>query len=442
MQTPVNAPTPILWDVVEEHLDEAAFAWTRWTSALDSPQYTLNEVAAGPERRLLAHVRGLSVGGAAVAQRLLEPELVDGADSQPERRIAALLALLAQGRLSTVQRALESRDEALSFAAERACVLFGGAELDAWVIRSLSAQRSPVRRSLLLSIGAERGVALLDLVAPLQSQESEEAAAAAFAARRADPARHRALVERLLKSAVSSVRDAALATALTWGAAAGWECCVARAADPEKPDPFAMLLSALLGGPRQHDVLLRHLARPLHRRAALYALGFTGRTAVVDALLPLLADSDRIVAKLAGEAIATIAGLEIGSAPFEGAPLPEPDVLPPLEEDDLDADLVPPIEDELPLADPAALAAHWEQRRTALDGSQRLLWGEPWSLARTVEVLSRASMRSRHPLALWLCVCTGGSAQLSTRALSRVQRAQHEEIACLSERSLLRRRYP
>src|SRR5258705_5913553 len=66
---------PILWDIYEEHLDEAAFLWGEWESALVAAHYTIAEVAEGPEERLLAHLDGLVLGGKPVAEKLLLPAI-------------------------------------------------------------------------------------------------------------------------------------------------------------------------------------------------------------------------------------------------------------------------------------------------------------------------------------------------------------------------------
>src|SRR6185369_14237639 len=47
------------WDILEEHLAEAAFLWEQWELALDAANYSLDEVAAGPEERLRAHLDAL-----------------------------------------------------------------------------------------------------------------------------------------------------------------------------------------------------------------------------------------------------------------------------------------------------------------------------------------------------------------------------------------------
>src|SRR3990172_12448468 len=51
-------------EIVEEHLDEAAFLYRRWESALRSPTVALADVACGPEELLLAQLDALAVAGA------------------------------------------------------------------------------------------------------------------------------------------------------------------------------------------------------------------------------------------------------------------------------------------------------------------------------------------------------------------------------------------
>ena len=101
---------------------------------------------------------------------------------------------------------------------------------------------------------------------------------------------------------------------------------------------------------------------------------------------------------------------------------PDDDPLPPLAEDDLDADLAPAAEAELPLPDATSLAASWERHRPALPEAQRLLEGAAWSTDGVLAALESGPLRRRHALARWLLVSTGGAAALDTRALVPRQR--------------------
>jgi hypothetical protein len=69
------APPPILWNIQEHHLNEAAWLWGHWQESLDSALYSLVDVASGPEERLMGHLEGLVLGGQAVAEGLLLPAL-------------------------------------------------------------------------------------------------------------------------------------------------------------------------------------------------------------------------------------------------------------------------------------------------------------------------------------------------------------------------------
>ncbi len=74
------------FDVLERHLEEAAFLWTQWEAALADAAYTLAEVAEGPEWRLRAHLDALAVAGRGAVAGLLLPALEEG---EPEVRRAA-----------------------------------------------------------------------------------------------------------------------------------------------------------------------------------------------------------------------------------------------------------------------------------------------------------------------------------------------------------------
>ena len=65
----------ILWDVIEEHFDEAEFLLEQWERALHSPGYTLTELGATLEQRPEAHLDGLLSAVRAVAEHLLQREL-------------------------------------------------------------------------------------------------------------------------------------------------------------------------------------------------------------------------------------------------------------------------------------------------------------------------------------------------------------------------------
>ncbi|HLT36985.1 MAG TPA: hypothetical protein VK034_11890, partial [Enhygromyxa sp.] len=86
------AADEILWDIEEQHLDEAEFLFEIREAACEAPTHSLDDLATGPDQRLLAHLDGLRLAGPLVAERLLLPTIED-----PEqwyvRIAAATLAL-------------------------------------------------------------------------------------------------------------------------------------------------------------------------------------------------------------------------------------------------------------------------------------------------------------------------------------------------------------
>ena len=86
----------LLWDVVEEHLDESEFLVELWASARRSASYRLDELERGPEARLFAHVDGLVVNGPLALERVAWP-VAEDPKAEPSRLCAAALALLEAG---------------------------------------------------------------------------------------------------------------------------------------------------------------------------------------------------------------------------------------------------------------------------------------------------------------------------------------------------------
>jgi len=442
----IERPNPqdlILWDVMNEYVDETEFAVERFEAALDDPDYNLQELAEGPEQKILACVDGLVIGGPLVVDRLLAPE-IEGADSEvPERTVAVVLALLASGRRDLVAQYLPHPSEQVRAAAARACALSDSPKLEAWLLDLLSNAATSSERATVLDVIAARGFKLDSLTASLNSDDTSEVAAAAHAAKLADPRTHLGAIQWLALQADPEVRDVALIAALHYGSLECWNLCERLALDPAEPHAIAMQLYAALGGPKQHDRLAETLGFDSHRGPALRALGFSGNPSMVDRLLPYLQEgSDPLEAKLAAEAISLIAGLDLRDDAFivenggeeEEA---EGESLPPLDED-LDADLSVKPEDALPTPDAEAITKWWEAEKAKLDHANRHLAGKPWSPTAIAGYLEYGALRSRHTVALSLSIRTGGAACVDTRAFTQSQRAQVNGVSSLGRNSFVR----
>ncbi|HEX3904694.1 MAG TPA: hypothetical protein VH853_17800, partial [Polyangia bacterium] len=86
----------VLWDVFEEHLDEATFLLQSWRTAVRSPRTSLTLLQKTVEPRLLAHLDALAVGGPPVADALLWPAL--GKESEAKApAVAAIGSALLLG---------------------------------------------------------------------------------------------------------------------------------------------------------------------------------------------------------------------------------------------------------------------------------------------------------------------------------------------------------
>lgn len=413
-------PLEPLWDVVEEHLDEAEFLWGVWEHSLLAPNYTLDEVAEGPEERLLAHLDGLVVGGPLVAQRLLLPAL---GDSEPGRASAAALALLAspEGGPAAVLAALRELPDArpaLARALARCphvradlAALLDDADIDlvAAAADVLVFQRAPIGPVLKTLLAADDpAVRALGLRAlPGEPQH--------------DP-QHRALLAALTDDEVEVV-DAAIEACCVLGLPHGYARIRQRLAAGDPSCGGVLRLLALGGDPSDHAALRAALALPALRRAALASLALVGAPEDVEATLPWL--EDPATARLAGEVFTVVTGVDLEDAELTRAP-PEDEAL----------DHTP--EDDLPLPEPLALLRAWSQRRGQLPAGVRHLGGAPRSLAAVLAGLRGGSMRRRDALALDLRLRTRGALRLQTRALTADQRAGLAELDGLGALDVVR----
>ncbi|RKH15025.1 TIGR02270 family protein [Corallococcus praedator] len=410
MTTPTGAP--LRWDIHETHLEEAAFRWSQWEKALDAPDFTLEEVAE-LEEAVAAHVDGLVLGGEPVATRLLVPALTE----DPERIVAAALALLgaeAEYGPALVLAALPSAEPPALAALQRALELSPASSIPTSLPSLLGEDTVPERLALVLDTLGVHGLATAPLCTPfLTHPEPEVAAAALRAVSRARLPLEPALLQRALDSRAPVLRDAAILAGLMGGHRAAWTTCQAVANSHLPGGRLPLLLLAMGGEERDMKRLLELLSDEKLRPDVLWALGFSGRVAAADACVELLRHPP--VSALAGEAFSAITGLIIAEQ-YAVAREEEDTALPPLEEEDLDADLTSKPEDALPLPRPQAISEWWGEARQRMDVKHRYLSGQPFTPQALLEALTTAPMRRRHALALDLALRSRGAVQVPTRA--------------------------
>lgn len=412
---PVGQGAAIRWDILEEHLDEAAFLSGQWERALVDPDYTLAEVAGGPEERVLAHLDGLVLGGTAAAERLLVPAL--GGDDADVVRAAAWALLLSEhgDRLDLVLEKLSASEPEQAAAISRALQLAARDDVPGRLV-ALLGKGSPGTRAAVLDVIAFRRA---DVAGPLEAFIGAPDAPVRQAALRLARALPQRFAPHVLEPSLGgedvAERDLAIAAGLVAGARPAWAACERIVRDGGPAWDFPALLFAL-SAEKDLGPLVAALDDPERASGALFALGFTGRVEAADAVAAHLGDED--LGKLAGEAFSAVTGLAIGR---ENAVPPQPwnPDAPAGEEEEEAAG----PEADLPVPDPAPILAWWEKARKGFDPAARLLGGVPWSTEALLGALETAPMRRRPALALDLAVRTRGAGQVETRALARRQLA-------------------
>ena len=425
----------LVWDIEDEHLREAEFLLEVREALLDSPSYSLAELEAGSEQRLIAHVDALVMGGSPVAQRLLLATIEDKNQVADYELIAAAsLAVFAQPGSDPVLAVLDRGGDAQRAGIARALQLTHNPWLERRLIEDVSSfddRTDPrglaVRLDALAAHGVSPGPWLHRF---LVSSDPSLARAAASLARFSRDRATIDLLGPLAHAADADVRRTTIETALQLSLPGAWESAIYWAFCLED-SPFrreALVWVACFGDAEVHARLLALVDDPNHRADALWAAGFCGRVAAVDRCIPLLADDD--VGPLAGEVVSAITGLSSTDDSFWRAPVnhddPE-DTLPPLEHDDLDADLVPESEASLPRPEPEAIADWWRARRETFDPSLRYLGGRPVDRDELIAGLWHAPMRRRHVLGFELGVRSG--AFVNTRAMCATQKLQLDALA-------------
>ncbi|MFP2959949.1 TIGR02270 family protein [Myxococcus sp. 1LA] len=417
----------VLEDVLEEHLDEAAFRWLQWERALEASDFTLSDVA-GQEEQLAAHLHGLVLGGAEAAESLLWPALDSG---EATRITAAAYVLLAQGQVEALLNFMQGDAPEVRAAVRRAVELSATPNLGEHLLPLLKRDDVSFQAHLVEAL-AFRHEASPELLAESFLHDEPQARMAAL---RASPPLPddtvRRLLPGLLESGPPGIRAAAMEAGLASGARMAWETCRQAVRTCNVHSPQAMVLLALFGTDTDAALLVDMLGARDMRPHALWALGFSGRLKAMDACIVLL--EDPLVARLAGEAFSAMTGLQLegvyalppGEQP-EGAPLP------PEQQEDLDADLVPKPKDDLPWPCIGAVRYWWKEARPRFHAERRYLNGQLLEAPVLLEALTHGPMRRRHVLARELAIRSKGQHRIPTRAFTQRQWAAlaQARVAC------------
>ena len=405
-RTMTSAPRRILWDIYEEHLDEAAFLWGQWERALVAANYTLDQVIAGPEERLLAHLDGLVLGGRRVAERLLVPAL----DDDDEGKVFAGAWALAQAEDAdhldlVVERLPKAKPPAFAALAR---------SLELSTRRDLPARLSTLWKT---SDARVQG-ALIDILAPRDpawaGARLETCLAAGAPAVQAAALRGlRGTMDRVLGGYVgealsspdANVRHEAIATGYAMRMPEAVDACRREALATGESCRLPLALLALAGTPADRELILSRISVPEARRHALWALGFFGVVEAADGLVAMLGDQD--AARVAGESLSAITGIVVDGPMAKPGETKGPGV-----EDVQPDDPAPEALPEDLLRVPAASAVRdwWRGARGRFQPGVRYLCGKPWSEGAVRDALGKVAMWRRPALALEVMAKWGGSA--------------------------------
>ena len=366
----------ILWEICEEHLDEATFLWEMWEAALVGASHTPDEVVRGPEERLRAHLDALVLGGAPVAERLLLPALADG--DPYGVRVAAFCLLHAEDadRAESVLSAFRRAKPPVRTGIARAWVLAERSDI-AERLKPLWTERDPWLRSLCLdALGSWDSTWVFERTTEaLGANDACLVAAALRAVRRTPNPNLVAYVQRALEHPDAAVRYEAIATGVLLGAPGAWDACRREAHLPGPAGRLSLGLLALPGAPVSEELFESLVSNSELRRDVIWAMGFAGDVATCDCLVEMARDDE--IAPLAAESLSAITGVDISGALWRAVPGPERDV------EEIQSEDPPPEvrpEDDLPMPNAEALAAWWQTARESLAPRDSLLFGRPRSL--------------------------------------------------------------
>ncbi|MEM6293229.1 MAG: TIGR02270 family protein [Myxococcota bacterium] len=429
----------ILWDVIEEHLDEAEYLAENWRVNLDSPAYLRDEFERGPQERLLAHVDGLVVGGDPVRTEVLGPALQDE-DTDPWRVTAAALALLGHDSRQVSEPLFNELDALPEPAREgviEALVMSDRPDIDVRLTDALRRGGAAEHLVALATVGGRRGINPGNLVDALLKDGDAVARTAAVSMLGYGDRRYVTWAEHCLAKPEPELQRAALRAGLMMGSGLAWQTAGRLGLAEESPDREAMVLLCSFAEPMIIERLTRMLEVEASRADALFALGFSGRVAALDAIVPWL--GDEAFGPLAGEAFASMTGLPLDDDAYwtdredDDVEDEDPDTL----EDDLDEDEDPDedlsiaADEELRVPKADAIAAWWEERSGRFNAKLRYIAGRPADQNAIEHALRTQPMRRHHALAFELLVRSRGQANVRTRSFTHASKAALEALASL-----------
>jgi uncharacterized protein (TIGR02270 family) len=402
--------TRVIPEVVEQHVEQAAFLWQLRDGAVRSPQYTLRMIEELDDR-LDANLEGSGVAGEA-GWKLCEAALALG--SAGEVFVASVLAIDSndvQRIRVAVKAACRSR------AALRGLVSALGwlpyHRVERWIEKLLSADDALYRRIGLAACAVHRRDPGAALITALQDPDTALRARAMRAA--GELKRHDVVAllrEHLDDTDVTSRFWSAWSTVLL-GELDG----VSRLFESvESGSPFAVRALPLalrsVAQSRAIEWVRSLMLDPKHARTVVVAVGLLGDPIAVPWLIRQM--TVPALARLAAEAFTVITGANLANLRLEGKRPDGLDVGP--TENPSDENVAMDPDEHLPWPAPDAVAAWWSAEEPRFANGTRYLIGRPVDQAHIRHVLATATQQQRNVAALELALHDRGEMLFETRA--------------------------
>jgi uncharacterized protein (TIGR02270 family) len=414
--SPQSAATPFR-DLVDESFDEAAFLWRRWEGELTSLTRNLDEIYSWTEDRLHGALDGVHVGGTVaidIATEALRSDDLDRAtvgaavlaSSADPNATAALVSELRAAKddnLRAIVRSLEvaGSDHALRAAARS---LSNGDPLHAGALCRLKTfRRARPAEEMTAAFASDIPAVQADAVRSARLSADDTAAK---------------IVSTALNHADAAVRYAAVESGLSLRINGAKEMAITMAGKRDPVGGRCLNLVALFGTADDHETVYDALRVPGQQQSAVWALGHIGTIRAADACVAGMKHEP--LARACGEAYCWITGAELERDRLSVQETP-PEV-PAFEDDDLDANLVPPPEALWPLPDAEAVRKHWLALRAGWPAEVRHIRGRRSNGESLLAAIEAGPMLRRPDLILELRVKTRGRYDVEPRAFTQRQR--------------------
>ena len=398
------APLPML---VQRHVEEAALLCNQRMYLVGAPHVKLQQLRRLDDR-LAANLDGLLVAGD-TGSRLADAALANAGRGEVFTAVSLAFDNHDHARLDRLLAVGESLPE-VQEAVELAVGWVSAASLNG-ITRELLASRSAFRRRLALAACAMHRVDPGAALPPALAQDEV-------------PLRARALQtagecarQDLLPACLSGLTDPdghcrlqAARSALLLGerGAVLMDALYRMAGSLDATGDAAMFLFLKVAGPGQAVPLMRlRLDEPRCLRAAIRGMGMAGDPQVVPWLLAQM--ENPALARLAGEALSTMTGVDLAWLDLERPPPDTADAGPGADDAPQDAGTGMDEDAGLPWPDPSRLQAWWRAHEQEFQRGTRYFMGQPPSPAHCLRVLREGFQRQRIAAAEHQCLLQPGT---------------------------------